>query len=92
MDILDHIAEYIKAELGADIFTESRRETFLVNFRLQYGKDRHYVYSLAAKTETDRVRLIFHAFREGLSTREIAERVGVSQRRVQQVIARTPMP
>lgn len=92
MDILDHIADYIKAELGADIFTDARRETFLVNFRMQYGKDRHYVYSLAAMTETERMRQIFAAFRQGLSTREISERVGVSQRRVQQVIARTPMP
>lgn len=92
MDILDHIADYLRAELGDDIFTDASREHFLVNFRMQYGKDRHYVYSLAAKHETERVRAIFAAFREGLSTRDIAERVGVSQRRVQQVIARTPMP
>jgi hypothetical protein len=92
MDILDHIADYIKAELGDDIFTDARRDAFLVNFRMEYGKDRHYVYSLSAKVESDRMRMIFAAFREGLSTRAIAERVGVSQRRVQQVIARTPMP
>lgn len=92
MDILDHIADYIRAELGDDIFTDQKREFFLLNFRMQYGKDRHYVYSMAAKTETDRIAAIFKAFREGLPTREIAERVGISQRRVQQVIARTPMP
>lgn len=92
MDILDHIADYIRAELGDDIFTEGRREAFMMQFRLEYGKDRHYVYSLAAKAETDRMRAIFAGLRAGLTTREIADRVGVTQRRVQQVIARTPMP
>jgi hypothetical protein len=92
MDILDHIADYIRAELGDDIFTEARRDDFLVQFRLQYGKDRHYVYSLAAKAETDRVRAIFSGLRAGLSSREIAARVGITQRRVNQILATVPMP
>ena len=92
MDILDHIADYIKAELGADIFTDARREDFLVQFRLQYGKDRHYVYSLDSQQHVERVRAVFAAFRSGLTPREISQRVGLSQRRVQQIIARNPMP
>lgn len=91
MDILDHIADYIKAELGADIFTDARREDFLVNFRLQYGKDRHYVYSLDGFLHERRVREVFTAFRAGLTPREISERVGVSKRRVNQILATVVM-
>ena len=92
MDILDHIADYIRAELGDDIFTEQKREFFLLSFRMQYGKDRHYVYSTAAKTETDRIAAIFKAFREGLPSREIAERVGCTHRRVNQILSTVKMP
>jgi hypothetical protein len=92
MDILDHIADYIKAELGADIFTDDRRAAFLVNFRLQYGKDRHYVHSLAAQQQQERLLRIFAAFRSGMLPRDIAGALGISERRVQQIIATTPMP
>ena len=103
MDILDHIADYIRAELGDDIFTDARRADFLLNFRTDYGKDRPYIYSLAAITygpllglfalhEAERVKRVMAAFKSQLTTREIAEREGISQRRVQQIVARTPMP
>ena len=87
MDILDHIADYIKAELGADIFTDARREEFIVQFRMEYGKDRHYVYSLDGFLHERRVREVFTAFRSGLTPREISERIGVSKRRVNQILA-----
>lgn len=92
MDILDHIADYIRAELGADIFTEARRADFMAQFRLEYGKDRHYVYSLAAQHQAERTRRIFAAFRKGMLPRDIAGEIGISERRVQQIIATTPMP
>lgn len=92
MDILDHIANYIRAELGDDIFTDERRADFLLNFRMAYGKDRHYVYSTAAMAENERVDRIMKHFKAQRTTREIAELEGISQRRVQQIIARTPMP
>lgn len=92
MDILDHIADYICAELGDDIFTDDRRADFLLNFRTNYGKDRHYIASAAAHRETEQIEKIFAAFRAGLGSREIAERIGISQRTVQRVIARHPMP
>ncbi len=92
MDILDHIADYIKAELGADIFTDARREDFIVQFRMQYGKDRHYVYSLDSKQHLERVRAVFVCLRDGLTTREISERIGISKRRVNQILATVTMP
>lgn len=92
MDILDHIADYIRAELGDDIFTDARRADFLLNFRTGYGKDRPYIYSLAAMHETERVKRVMAAFKSQLTTREIAERLGISQRTVQRIIMRHPMP
>ena len=92
MDILDHIADYIRAELGDDIFTDARRADFLLNFRTDYGKDRPYIYSLAAMHETERVKRVMAAFKSQLTTREIAERLGISQRTVQRIIMRHPMP
>jgi len=92
MDILDHIADYIKAELGADIFTDAKREEFIVNFRLQYGKDRHYVYSLESKQHVERVSAVFACLRAGLTPREAGERLGISKRRVNQIMATMPMP
>ena len=92
MDILDHIATYIQENLGAEIFTEAQREQFLVTFRAAYGKDRPYVYSLTAMTEQQRVTRVLKQFKSQLTTREIAEREGISQRRVQQIVARNPVP
>lgn len=89
MDFLSFSLDLVAAEMNiprADLVALEMK------IREDKGKDRHYIASAAAMRENDRVRMVFEAFRQGVNTREIAERVGISQRRVQQIIARTPMP
>ena len=92
MDILDDIADHIATSIGEDVFTPDRREDFLRVMRTKYGKDRHYIASLSATQALRRERRVLMLFKAQLSSREISEREGISQRRVNQIIARNPLP
>lgn len=60
--------------------------------RLERGGDRHYIASAVAMEVQERHAAIWDAFKKGQTPRQISECLGISQRRVQQIIARTPMP
>ena len=89
MDFLAFALDLIAAE------TNTPREQFKSlerKLRVEHGGDRHYIASALAMEVQDRHAAVWAGFRKGQTPREIAECLGLSQRRVQQIIARTPMP
>jgi DNA-binding NarL/FixJ family response regulator len=89
MDILALTFDLVAAEMNIP------RENFQPlerKLRQERGGDRHYIASVDAMEVQERHAAIWAAFRKGQTPREIAECLGLSQRRVQQIIARTPMP
>lgn len=89
MDFLSFAFDLVAAEMNIP------REDFHAlerKLRIERGGDRHYIASALAMEVQERHAAIWAAFRKGQTPREISELLGISQRRVQQVIARTPMP
>jgi len=91
MDILDYILQITTEVIGPESVTPEKRAVINTIVRLEKGKDRHYLYSAAALRHQQRTEQIFECLRSGLSTREIAERIGVSHRRVNQIVSTVPM-
>jgi DNA-binding NarL/FixJ family response regulator len=89
MDFLTYTLDKVARHLNIDPAT---LDTVDFEIREAKGKDRHYVASAAAKRESLRIARVFAAFRQGLGTREISERLGISQRTVQRIMMRHPMP
>lgn len=89
MDFLSRAYDLVAAELGID---RALLQPLELRIRQVEGKDRHYIASAAAYRDEERVRNVFAGLRMGCTTREIAEREGISQRRVQQILARIQMP
>ena len=90
MDIIDRVIEKFVASFNPEI-TEAELEEFKQQLRQEEGGQKHYAYSLAAAKSVARDKTVFGLMQQGLNTAQIAERLGVTQRRVQQIIARTPL-
>ena len=90
MDIIDRVIEKFIESFDPQI-TEAELEAFKQQLRLDEGGQKHYAYSLAAAKSVARDKTVFGLMQQGLNTAQIAERLGVTQRRVQQIIARTPL-
>ena len=89
MDFLAFARDLVAAEMYIP------RENFQPlerKLRLERGGDRHYIASAVAMEVQERHAAIWDAFKKGQTPRQISECLGISQRRVQQIIARTPMP
>lgn len=89
MDFLSFAFDLIAAEMNIP------RENFQSlerKLRIERGGDRYYIASAMAMEVQERHAAIWAGFRKGQTPREISECLGISQRRVQQIIARTPMP
>ena len=89
MDFLAFALDLVAAEMNIPRETLQPLERKL---RIEQGGDRHYIASALAMEVQERHAAIFSALKKGQTPREISECLGISQRRVQQVIARTPMP
>lgn len=92
MDILERAFLMVQAELGPEVFNDSARLRLSLCLRQEAGGDRHYIASAAALETQKRRSEIFKAFREGLATSIIAERTGLTKRRVNQILAGSPLP
>ena len=79
MDILNRVLALIQAELGADVFTDAKREHFERQFRFEYGAEAHYVASLRAFEVSQRHAEVKRLIDIGLSDAEIAERIGIAR-------------
>lgn len=90
MDIIDRVIEKFVASFNPEI-SEAELDEFKQQLRQEEGGQKHYAYSLAASKAVSRDRAVFKLMQQGLKTADIAERLGVSQRWVQQIIARTPL-
>lgn len=82
MDILAHVLATIQNELGADIFTEEKREVFERQFRFEYGAEAHYVASVRAFEVTRRHAEVRRLIGLGLGNTEIATRTGLTRQQV----------
>lgn len=82
MDILNNLLDVIQAELGADIFTDEKRDHFERQFRFDYGASEHYVASLRAMEVAQKHQDVRRLIRQGLTNPEIAERVGLTRQQV----------
>lgn len=92
MDILERTLLMVQAELGPEIFSDEKRLRLSLQIRRGEGGDRHYVASAAALNCQIHKRDVFNAFREGVSVREIASRVGISRRQVNNILAGNVLP
>lgn len=90
MDIIDRIIDNFIDHFSLPL-TNEEKESFLRAQRQTEGGQKHYVYSSAASDHTARCRAVFAGMRAGLTTAQIAERVGLAQRTVQNIIARKPL-
>ncbi len=82
MDILNRVLSTIQQELGADIFTDERREYYERQFRFEYGAEAHYVASLRAFEVQKRHAEVRRLIGQGLGNSEIAERLGITRQQV----------
>ncbi len=82
MDILSKALDLIQAELGADIFTDEKREFFEQQFRFSHCGDRHYIASSNAIATAKKHCEVRRLIRQGLENTAIAERVGLSRQQV----------
>lgn len=82
MDIINKALDLIQAELGADIFTDEKRDWFELNFRLAHGGDRHYVASVRAFEVAQKHAEVRRLIRQGIGNSAIAERVGLTRQQV----------
>lgn len=82
MDILNKALDLIQAELGADIFTDEKREHFERQFRFNHGGDRHYVASVRAMEVANKHQEVRRMIRQGIGNTAIAERVGLTRQQV----------
>jgi DNA-binding NarL/FixJ family response regulator len=92
MDILERTLLMVQAELGPEIFSDEKRLRLSLQIRRDEGGDRHYVASAAALDCQIHKKQVFHALREGMSVRQIAAQVGISRRRVNQILAGSVLP
>lgn len=89
MDFLSFAFDLVAAEMNIP------REDFHMlerKLRIERGGDRHYIASALAMEVQERHAAIWAAFKKGQTSREIAECLGISQRRVNQIISGRPMP
>jgi len=82
MDILNKALDLIQAELGADIFTDEKRDHFERQFRFDHGGDRHYVASVRAMEVTQKHQEVRRLIRQGIGNTAIAERIGLTRQQV----------
>lgn len=82
MDILNKALDLIQAELGADIFSDEKRDWFERNFRLAHGGDRYYIASIRAFEVANKHAEVRRLIRQGLGNSIIAERVGLTRQQV----------
>lgn len=83
--LLDDVADHLE-------IPRARLDDIEYKTRQASGKDRHYIVSLEALQSLQRKRRVFDDFRSGIPTAEIAERVGLSHRRINQILSGSPMP
>lgn len=91
MDIIDRIIDNFIDHFALPL-TPEEKEAFKLSQRMAEGGQKHYAYSAAAHQHAARCRAVFAAMREGCTTAQIAERIGLAQRTVQHIIARKPLP
>lgn len=89
MDFLSRLLDTVAVHLE---IPRARLDDIEYQTRQAAGKDRHYIVSLEALQAQKRKRRVFDDFRAGIPTAEIAERVGISHRRVNQILSGSPMP
>lgn len=82
MDILNNLLTVIQNELGADIFTEEKREHFERQFRFEHGGSEHYIGSARAYETARRHKEVRRLAELGLKNPEIAERMGITRQQV----------
>lgn len=82
MDILNKALDLIQAELGADIFSDEKRDWFERNFRLAHGGDRYYIASIRAFEVANKHAEVRRLIRQGLGNSIIAERAGLTRQQV----------
>lgn len=92
MDILDYILQVTISEIGEAHFPPEKRKKIIETVRINKGKDKHYLHSIDAERYAERVEAIFAALRKGATPREIAERVGLTHQRVNQIISTVKIP
>ena len=92
MNIIEYILQVTAAEIGEENLPPEMQKKIIYTVCLNKGKDRYYLPSVDAFHYTERVEAIFAALRKGVTPREIAERVGLSHQRVNQIIATIKMP
>ena len=84
MDFLSFALDLIAAETGMSRTTLAPLER---KIRHSQGGDRHYIASVAAIEQSERSTLVVTLSASGVSSAEIAERIGVTRRRVNQILA-----
>lgn len=92
MDILEYIMQVTMTEIGEEHFTPEKRKNIIYTVRQNKGAANHYLHSIVAERYAERIEAIFSALRKGATPREIAERVGLSHQRVNQILATVKMP
>lgn len=83
--IMDTLAAAIRAELGEDVFTDEQRQRYERALRLQEGRCRHYIASDDAYDRANRNAEIIRQLMAGLSTQQVAERFGLTDRQIRGV-------
>ena len=90
MDIIDRTIEAFINSFNPEI-SEAELDEFKRARRIEDGGQKHYAFSVIAFDSLQRGRDIFALMKAGLTTAQIADRLGISQRCVQKYIARTPL-
>ena len=85
MDILSFLLDAIRAELGADIFTDEKRARFELSMRAQVGAERHYIASAAALQRAERNTAIIRHLMAGGSVPDAVERYGLDDRHIRRI-------
>lgn len=83
--IMDTLAATLRAELGADIFTDEQRQRYELALRQQEGRSTHYIASTDAYDRSRRNAEIIRHLLAGLSTQQAAERFGLTDRQIRGV-------
>jgi len=84
IDFLAFALDCVAAEMKiarADLIPIERR------LRIEQGGDRHYIASAAALEFQEKSQRVIALARDGVPSIEIAERIGITKRRVNQILA-----
>lgn len=87
MDVLTHILQVVRAELGEDILNAPTYESIERKLRIAIGAERHYIASETALDRRLRHARIRQALAAGHSAQEVAERFGMTARGVNKIRA-----